>query len=164
MGIGVAIVLVANFVLIFLFSGLIFPIVGIIYTILSVIITFVAKDKKYCRLIISKLVKSWDISGIVDKEDENVLLLSIAFLIGSMKIGAAIGIFIEVSTVLFIALAILLAFGFLFEGYNSGMTVSGAYYIAKIVVKIYQFFNSLSDKIMELIVKIEFCALGIEAR
>ena len=87
-------VLVVNFVLIFLLSGAVFPFVGIIYTILSIVITFVAKDKHYCKIIISKLVRSWDTSGIVDEADENVLLLSIAFLIGSMKIGGAIGIFI----------------------------------------------------------------------
>lgn len=44
------------------------------------------------------------------------------------------------------------------------MTISGAYYISKFTVKIFQLFNSLFDKIMELIVKLEFMALGIEKK
>lgn len=163
-GIGVIITLIVNFVLIYLFSGAIYPIAGIIYTMLSVIVAFVAKDKAYCKKIISILVRSWDTNVIADKTDENVLLLSVAFLIGAMKIGVAIGIFVEVSMILFIALAILIVSGFLIEGYKSGMTLSGAYNIAKIVVKIYQFFTSLADKIMEFIVKVEFSILKIETK
>ena len=63
-----------------------------------------------------------------------------------------------------IELIILLATGFWFDGYKSGMTISGAYYISKFTVKIFQLFNSLFDKIMELVVKIEFMALGIDKK
>lgn len=42
--------------------------------------------------------------------------------------------------------------------------ISGAYYISKFAVKIFQFFNSLFDKIMELVVKIEFLILGIDKK
>ena len=93
-----------------------------------------------------------------------MILLSVSFLVGAIKIGATIALFVEISAILFLALAILLATGFWFEGYKSGMTISGAYYISKFTVKIFQLFNSLFDKIMELIVKLEFMALGIEKK
>lgn len=164
MGIGVIITLIVNFTLIAILTGSTFLGIGIVYTALSIAVTYFAKDKEYCKLVISKLVRSWDTSMIENKTDENALLLSIAFLVGAIKIGAAIGIIIEVSAILFIALAILIASGFLIEGYESGVTLSGAYYISKIVVKIYQYFNSFTDKVMQLVINIEFGVLKIETK
>lgn len=122
------------------------------------------KKECYNKFIINLFVKNWNKNLLYNKRSENIIILSVAFLIGAMKIGAAIGIIVEVSIVLFIALAILIASGFIIEGYSSGMTLSGAYYIAKIVVKVYQLLEIVSDKIMDLIVKIEFSILGIEAK
>ncbi len=163
-GIPTIIVLVMNFVLIYLFSGSIFVFIGIVYTALSILLTLLIKKECYNKFIINLFVKNWNKNLLYNKRSENIIILSVAFLIGAMKIGAAIGIIVEVSIVLFIALAILIASGFIIEGYSSGMTLSGAYYIAKIVVKVYQLLEIVSDKIMDLIVKIEFSILGIEAK
>lgn len=157
-------VLTLNFLLIYVFSGLIYNFVGIIYTALSIILTFLLRNTKYCYNVINILVRNWRKSEIIGDSNGNAIMLSAAFLIGSMKIGAAICTFVGFGAVIFLALAFLLACGFLFEGYKSGATISGAYYLAKILVKIYQFLNSAFDKIMELIVKIEFKALKIEPK
>ncbi len=162
--IGTIIVLVFNFTLIYLFSGSIFVFVGIIYTVISILVTVLIKKECYIKFIINLFVRNWNKNLIYNKRSENVIMLSIAFLVGAIKIGTAIGIIIEVSMVLFIALAILIASGFIIEGYSSGMTLSGAYYIAKIIVKAYQFLGIVSDKIMDLIVKIEFSILKIETK
>lgn len=159
---GVVILLVINFSLIYFFTGAVYPIFGLCFTMISIIVSIVARDKKYCRKIISKFIRNWNLDGIEDEKDQNIILLSIAFLIEAIKVGAAIGIFVEVSAILLLALCILLASGFIIEGYSSGMTIGFAYNIAKIAVKVYQFFNSLTDRLMGFIVKVEFSALGIK--
>lgn len=168
MKLGIFIVLMINFVLMYLFSGSIYFWVGIIYTIISIVLTLTLKNSQYSKVIIKLMVKSWNEDVLQNKEDENMILLSVAFLIGSMKIGAAIAIFVEVSAILFIALAILIATGFFVEGYGSGMTLGGAYNLGKWILKIGQFLFLFLDKvmgwIMDLIVKIEFSILRIEKR
>lgn len=131
---------------------------------MSILLTLSLRKSKYCYKVLNLLVINWENSELIGAESGNMILLSAAFLIGSIKIGAAITLFVEVSAILFLALAILLATGFWFDGYKSGMTISGAYYISKFAVKIFQFLNSLFDKIMELIVKIEFMILGIDKK
>lgn len=164
MNFGVVIVLLINFGLTFFFSGSIYYFIGLFYTLLSILLTFSLRKSTYCYKVINLLVVNWENCELIGKEGGNMILLSVAFLIGSIKIGTAIALFVEVSAILFLALAILLATGFWFDGYKSGMTISGAYYISKFAVKIFQFVNSLFDKIMELVVKIEFMVLGIDKK
>ncbi len=164
MNFGVIIVLFLNFGLTFFFSGSIYYFVGIFYTLISILLTLCLRKSNYCYKVLNLLVRNWENSELIGAESGNMILLSAAFLIGSIKIGTAITLFVEVSAILFLALAILLATGFWFDGYKSGMTISGAYYISKFAVKIFQFFNSLFDKIIELVVKIEFMILGIDKK
>ena len=164
MNFGVVIVLLMNFGLTFFFSGSIYYSIGLFYTLLSILLTFSLRKSTYCYKVINLLVRNWESSELIGEEGGNMILLSVAFLIGSIKIGTAIALYVEVSAILFLDLAILLATGFWFDGYKSGMTISGAYYISKFAVKIFQFVNSLFDKIMELVVKIEFMVLGIDKK
>lgn len=164
MSFGVVIVLLLNFGLTFFFSGSVYYFVGFIYTFIAVLLTLLLRKSPKCYGVINLFVRNWKNSELIGEESGNMILLSAAFLIGAVKIGAAIALFVEVSAILFLALAILLASGFWFEGYKSGMTISGAYYISKFAVKIFQLFNSLFDRIMELIVKFEFMFLGIDKK
>lgn len=164
MNFGVFIVLLLNFGLVYFFSGSIYHFVGIFYTAFAILLTLSLRKSKNCNKVISIFVRNWENSELIGEENGNMILLSVSFLVGAIKIGATIALFVEISAILFLALAILLATGFWFEGYKSGMTISGAYYISKFTVKIFQLFNSLFDKIMELIVKLEFMALGIEKK
>lgn len=164
MNIGVVIVLLLNFGLTYFFSGSIYYFVGFFYTAMSILLTILLRKSNYCNKVIDLLVRNWENSELIGEEGGNMIMLSVAFLIGSIKIGAAIALFVEVSAILFFTLAILLATGFWFDGYKSGITISGAYYISKFTVKIFQFFNSLFDRIMELVVKIEFMVLGIDKK
>ncbi|MCI9412640.1 MAG: hypothetical protein HFG36_11335 [Eubacterium sp.] len=164
MNFGVFIVLLLNFGLVYFFSGSVYYFVGIFYTFIAILLTLLLKKSTKCYVLINIFVKNWENSELIGEENGNMILLSVAFLIGAIKIGAAIALFVEVSAILFLALAILLATGFWFDGYKSGMTISGAYYISKFAVKIFELFNSLFDRIMELIVKIEFIALGIDKK
>lgn len=157
-------ILTLNFLLIYVFSGLIYNFIGIVYTALSIILTFSLRNTKYCYNVINVLVKNWRKSEIIGDANGNTIMLSAAFLIGAMKIGAVIGTFVGFGATVLLVLAFLLACGFFFEGHTSGASISGVYYIAKIFVKIYQFLNSAFDKIMELIVKIEFKVLKIEPK
>ena len=66
-----------------------------------------------------------------------------------------------------LAFAILLASGFFFEGYSSGMTITGVFNISKIILKIYSFVESIQkwlDKLFELIIKGEYKILGIKVK
>lgn len=63
--------------------------------------------------------------------------MSVACLTLSLKIGAAIAIFVETSAVILVAFCILLAFGYLFDGSASGMTIGLSYNIARLVIKIF---------------------------
>ena len=164
MSFGTVIVFVINLGLIYFFSGSIYPVVGILYTTLALILTITLSDTKYCYGIINVLVRNWRKSKIIGDRNGNSIMLSAAFLIGAMKIGAVTAMFVEFGAIVILALAILIASGFLFDGYKSGMTISGAFFIAKILIKIANFFYSIFDKIMELVVKIEFKILGIEQK
>ncbi len=164
MNFGVVIVLLLNFGLTYFFTGSIYYFVGVFYTAIAVLLTLLLRKSKYCYKMINLLVRNWENSELLGEENGNMILLSVAFLIGAIKIGAAIALFVEASAIIILALIILLATGFWFDGYKSGMTISGAYYISKFTVKIFQLFNSLFDKIMELVVKIEFMALGIDKK
>ena len=164
MSIGTWIVLILNFGLIYFFSGSVYSFVGIIYTALSVILTIALRNTRCCYGIMNVLFRNWRECGIVGDKNGNAIMLSPAFLIGSMKIGAAIAIFVQFGAIAILALSILIASGFLFDENKSGMTISGAWFIAKILIKITYFFYSIFDKIMELVVKIEFKILGIEQK
>lgn len=61
-----------------------------------------------------------------------------------------------------IAFCILLAFGYLFEGPGSGMTISMSYGIARLVVKLFSLISVGFDKIAEWIAKIELRILKID--
>lgn len=164
MNFGVVIVLLLNFGLTYFFTGSVYYFVGVFYTAISILLTLSLRKSKNCYKVINLLVWNWQNSELIGEENGNMILLSVAFLIGAIKVGAAIALFVEVSAILILALIILLATGFWFDGYKSGMTVSGAYYISKFTIKIFQFFNSLFDKIMELVVKIEFMILRVDKK
>lgn len=164
MSFGTVIVFIINLGLIYYFSSSIYPVVGLLYTALALILTITLYDTRYCYGIINVLVRNWKKSEMIGEKNGNLIMLSVAFLIGAMKIGAVILMFVEFGAISIFVLAILIAFGFLFDGYKSGITISGAFFIAKIIVKIGIFFYSIFDKIMELVVKIEFKILGIEQK
>lgn len=160
MNIGKFIFLVMNFGLILFFTGNFYLMLGVICTVLSIIITLLFRNNFVGYYIISSQIKNY--KDKIGKENR-VLLLSIAFLVLSMKLSAAIAIVVEISGILLIALAILIASGYIIEGRQSGMSIGLAYYLSKAVVKIYLLLSSLIDKIVELIVKFEFYILKIES-
>ena len=90
------------------------------------------------------------------------MLLSAALLSVDIKICAVIGVAIEGFAVVLIAFAILIAFGYFFEGPRSGMTIGLAYQIGKMIVKVASFFYSIWEKIMIAVAKMEFSILRIE--
>ena len=82
-----------------------------------------------------------------NEQERNSCLVSIAFLILSLKVGAGIALIVEGLAIVLVAFCILIASGWLIEGRASGMSVGLAYNISKLVMKIYLFLNSLVDKL-----------------
>lgn len=107
--------LLLNFGLVYFFSGSVYYFVGIFYTFIAILLTLLLRKSKQCYALINVFVKNWGNSELIGEENGNMILLSVAFLIGAIKIGAAIALFVEVSAILFLVLAILLATGFWFD-------------------------------------------------
>lgn len=155
--------LILNWILTGFFAGGYYPVVGIILSMLSIAFCLCDKGSGMGRFIIGSQIKKWKPEDIIENKERYSVLMSIAFLTLAMKIGAAIAAVIEFSAAVLIALAVLIASGYLFEGSNSGMTIGGAWAIGKLVVKLYIFLNSLVDKMAGVLVKIEFSVLGVES-
>ena len=138
--------------------------VGIgIFIINLVVVTFL-KDTQFAHWLVHLEIRSYDVDSFFEEENINQLLVSIALLSIDIKICAAIGMIIEGLSALFIALAILIACGYLIEGSRSGMTIGGAMSIGKILARIGSALMSIWEKIVILIVKAEFKLFGVELK
>ena len=161
------VVIIINLVLTYIFVGGFLPtygtIVGIIYIVISICgICYYRKKKSIPLKFINRfLVSTGD--GVYDIQ-KNEIMVSAAFLALGMKIGTVFALLVSVGMVIVIALCILIATGFFIEGRKSGMTISGALGIAKVVVWIYEKINGLYEFIARQIVKIEFKILKIDVR
>ena len=94
-------------------------------------------------------------------------MISVAFLSLAVKIGVLIKTGIYLVALLLVTVAILLASGFFFEGRSSGMSITGAYNISKILLKIYSFIEPVikwCDTLFEWIIKGEYKIVGIEVQ
>ena len=94
-------------------------------------------------------------------------MISVAFLSLAVKIGVLIKTGIYLVALLWVTVASLLASGFFFEGRSSGMSITGAYNISKILLKIYSFIEPVikwCDTLFEWIIKGEYKILGIEVQ
>lgn len=159
--------IVFNTLIIYAFSGLVYSFIGIPYTALSLILTLLTLifgKSEFYYFIIGLVLKKWKESKVLEVEGGEALLLSCAFLIGVMKIGAAIGVFVLTGATILIAFTILLVSGYFFEGKASGMTATGAYLIARIAAKITWFLTSIFDNLMEMLIKLQMKLLGIEGK
>lgn len=156
------VVIVINLALTVFFAGSYYILIGILMALLSGIVAIFMSNNGVGNWIIKTQIKSYDTELLSEQRGYNSILVSIAFLVLSMKIGAGIALFIEGAAVILVAICILIASGWLFLGRASGMSAGLAYNISKLVIKAYLFFNSLVDKLAMLIVKLELCVLKIE--
>ena len=138
------------------------PFIAIVYILISIIGIFFLRNKEYWTKFVNYQLKSLD-NGVRDIKEREILI-SAAFLALGMKIGTALALAVAFAGTVVIAFCILLASGFIIEGRKSGMSVGGAWTIAKVVVKVYNFINGVYDSIVTVIVKIEFKALKIDIR
>lgn len=155
-------IIILNVLLGVLITSAFYPIVGIIVLIFCVLMLTIGYNNTIGESFIRTQMKYWgnDINEIVFSEKR--LLLSVACLTLSLKIGAAIAIFVETSAVILVAFCIILAFGYLFDGSASGMTIGLSYNIARLVIKIFSLVSIGFDKIAEWIAKIELSILNIK--
>ena len=151
-----------NLLLTFFFAGGYYAIVGILLVILSTIVAAFLPTSEVGHFIIRSQIKSYNEELLGNEQERNSCLVSIAFLILSLKVGAGIALIVEGLAIVLVAFCILIASGWLIEGRASGMSVGLAYNISKLVMKVYLFLNSLVDKLAMQIVKIEFQILEIE--
>lgn len=156
------IVIGINIMLTMFFAGSYYAGVGIIMGVISIIMSCFLKENKVAYCIIKSQIKKYDLNILSDRKEHNSLLVSIAFLIMAVKIGAAIAMIVEGAAIILLAFCILLVSGWLLMGSSSGMSVGSAYNISRVVMKIYLLCNSLIEKLALLIVKMEFLLLKIE--
>ncbi len=152
-------VLLINFVIIFLITiGMFYPVVGIVFTTLSVIASLLLYNTTFGFFLIDVLVKK---KGMHELEtDGRKVLLSAGFIGLALRLSALYGIFIFCGGVVLMFIAIVIAFGLLFEGKMKDFI--NAFYLAKIIVKVAIFLNTWTDPILKYIIKIEFEQLGIK--
>lgn len=158
------VLIIINIGLTMFFAGGYYIVIGVVLAALSAIICISCKNNNVGYFLICSQIKKYDRKLLCDREERNSLLITIAMLILAMKIGVGVALIIEGGAVIVLAFCILLASGWLIEGKESGMSVGVAYYIAKIIMKIYLYCTSLVDMVAKAMVKIEFYILKIEER
>lgn len=149
----------------FFFAGMNYQVVGIVLSALSLISSIFFAEYNWMHVFAKLVIKSDNIDLYFSKGNANRILISVAFLALAIKMGVLIHIGFMFATTVILAFAILLASGFFFEGYSSGMTITGAFNISKIILKIYSFVESIQkwfDKLFELVIKAEYKILGIK--
>lgn len=151
-----------NMIATFFFAGVYYPIIGIVISVCSIISCLFFAENKWMHCFVKAVIKTHNINILFQKGYANRLLVSIAFLACSMKIGILVALFVETGAVVVGMLLVLIVSGYLFEGRSSGMTISGAWNISKIIIKVYLFLTSWIDKIFELLIKLEYTVLNIE--
>lgn len=162
-----AIIITLNTFGVFFFTGMDFPIFGIALSILSMLCSIFFSEYVWMHVFATTVIRSHNIGKYFSKGNANRIVISVAFLSLAVKIGVLIKTGIYLVALLLVTVAILLASGFFFEGRSSGMSITGAYNISKILLKIYSFIEPVMkwcDTLFEWIIKGEYKILGIEAQ
>jgi len=144
-----------------------FPIFGIALSILSILCSIFFSEYVWMHVFATTVIRSHNIGKYFSKGNANRIVISVAFLSLAVKIGVLIKTGIYLVALLLVTVAILLASGFFFEGRSSGMSITGAYNISKILLKIYSFIEPVikwCDTLFEWIIKGEYKILGIEVQ
>lgn len=161
------IIITLNTIGVFFFTGMDFPIFGIALSILSILCSIFFSEYVWMHVFATTVIRSHNIGKYFSKGNANRIVISVAFLSLAVKIGVLIKTGIYLVALLLITVAILLASGFFFEGRSSGMSITGAYNISKILLKIYSFIEPVikwCDTLFEWIIKGEYKILGIEVQ
>lgn len=161
------IIITLNTVGVFFFTGMDFPIFGIALSILSMLCSIFFSEYVWMHVFATTVIRSHNIGKYFSKGNANRIVISVAFLSLAVKIGVLIKTGIYLVALLLVTVAILLASGFFFEGRSSGMSITGAYNISKILLKIYSFIEPVIkwfDTLFEWIIKGEYKILGIEVQ
>ncbi len=161
------IIITLNTVGVFFFTGMDFPIFGIALSILSMLCSIFFSEYVWMHVFATTVIRSHNIGKYFSKGNANRIVISVAFLSLAVKIGVLIKTGIYLVALLLVTVAILLASGFFFEGRSSGMSITGAYNISKILLKIYSFIEPVikwCDTLFEWIIKGEYKILGIEVQ
>lgn len=162
-----AIIITLNTFGVFFFIGMDFPIFGIALSILSMLCSIFFSEYVWMHVFATTVIRSHNIGKYFSKGNANRIMISVAFLSLAVKIGVLIKTGIYLVALLLVTVAILLASGFFFEGRSSGMSITGAYNISKILLKIYSFIEPVikwCDTLFEWIIKGEYKILGIEVQ
>ena len=161
------IIITLNTIGVFFFTGMDFPIFGIALSILSMLCSIFFSEYVWMHVFATTVIRSHNIGKYFSKGNANRIVISVAFLSLAVKIGVLIKTGIYLVALLLVTVAILLASGFFFEGRSSGMSITGAYNISKILLKIYSFIEPVMkwcDTLFEWIIKGEYKILGIEVQ
>lgn len=161
------IIITLNTIGVFFFTGMDFPIFGIALSILSILCSIFFSEYVWMHVFATTVIRSHNIGKYFSKGNANRIVISVAFLSLAVKIGVLIKTGIYLVALLLVTVAILLASGFFFEGRSSGMSITGAYNISKILLKIYSFIEPVMkwcDTLFEWIIKGEYKILGIEVQ
>lgn len=161
------IIITLNTIGVFFFTGMDFPIFGIALSILSILCSIFFSEYVWMHVFATTVIRSHNIGKYFSKGNANRIVISVAFLLLAVKIGVLIKTGIYLVALLLVTVAILLASGFFFEGRSSGMSITGAYNISKILLKIYSFIEPVikwCDTLFEWIIKGEYKILGIEVQ
>lgn len=161
------IIITLNTIGVFFFTGMDFPIFGIALSILSIRCSIFFSEYVWMHVFATTVIRSHNIGKYFSKGNANRIVISVAFLSLAVKIGVLIKTGIYLVALLLVTVAILLASGFFFEGRSSGMSITGAYNISKILLKIYSFIEPVikwCDTLFEWIIKGEYKILGIEVQ
>ena len=147
------------------FAGGDYYIVGVVLSVLCLISSIFLSECKWMHVLAKIAIRSNNIDMYFSEGNANRILISVAFLALAVKVGILIHIGFMFAMTVILALVILLASGFFFEGYNSGMTITGAYNISKIILKLSWIIDPILkvfDKLFELIIKAEYKILKVK--
>lgn len=156
----IALAIVLNTLLSVAMTSAFYPVVGLAVFVIEGVFLTLGRNSRIAASFLHHQMRNWKKHQITFKE--RWLLMSVACLTCSMKIAAAIAIFVETGAALLLAFCLLLACGYFVEGAESGMTPVLSVRLARSAIKAFLFLSVGIDKIAEWTVKAELRILHIE--
>lgn len=163
MSVQYIIILLVNFGFTFFFTHATYLLVGIIYTAMTILITFFFYNTQFAHMIVKHSLVSCGNELVEQGKIGKQVIISAACLTLGMEIEAILALITVFIGIGILALAIFIACNTVFS--NEGPSKIGkSLLIARLVTKIYLFFTSILDKIIEKLVEIEFRFLKIKRK
>ena len=155
---------VINSIIMAICTGFLYPYFAIFYVLLSIVFTFFAY--KSIPMLVAFNVDTFEEKYDIESKEYRQIVISCKFTVLALKIGAITVAFILFGMLAVIFIAMLIAFGYLFYGRKSSLSLNGFGYIFNIAKNLFFFFKNKIDSLNEKLVcfELRMCGAQIEEK